>query len=130
MKTISFAGTAGRIAGTTVRGVLWINSQIDWREVGAVVLHGLQVLIVITLLAGRLTRRLWDGLPQMSERLGRWYASRLHRHQATEPVAAAMHPLAELGMKLEQLTCRELRALAGVRRKLPKRELVAMLVAA
>ena len=130
MTTISIAGTAGRIAGTTIRGALWINSQIDWREVGAVLLHGLQLLIVLTLLAGRLTRQLWDRLPAMSAQLGRWYANRINQPPVQPAAPAEVHPLAELGMQLEQLTSRELRALAGVRRKLPKRELVALLVAA
>jgi hypothetical protein len=130
MNTLSIAGAAGRIAGTTIRGALWINSQIDWREVGAVVIHGLQVLIVLVLLAGRQMRRLWDQLPAVSERLGRSYASWLHQPQVLPAPPAEMHPLAELAMQLEQLTSRELRQLAGVRRKLPKRELVALLVAA
>ena len=130
MTTLSLAGTAGRIAGTTIRGALWINAHIDWREVGAVVLHGLQVLIVFVLLAGRLTRRLWDHLPTVSEGLGCWYASLLTQSQAWPAAPAVVHPLAELAMQLEQLTSRELRALAGVRRKLPKRQLVALLVAA
>lgn len=131
-KTISMAGGAGRIVGTTIRGLLWINAQIDWAEACAVALHGLQVLIVLALLAGRMTRHWWDALPGLSERLGCWYAGLV----ASAPpvpvvrISPGVHPLAELGEQLEQLSCRELRELAGVRRKLSKRELVALLVAA
>lgn len=130
--TITMAGAAGRFVGTTICGLRWLNSQIDWAEVLAIILHGLQVLIVLALLAGRLTRRCWDALPGISEQLGRWYA-RLIVRPASVPVVtlpAVVHPLAELGQQLEELSRRELQALAGTRRKVSKRELVMLLVAA
>lgn len=68
---ITTARIAGRIIGTTARHLIALERQIDWAEVGAIVLHGLQVLIVMTLLAGRYTRRAWDALPVLSERLGK-----------------------------------------------------------
>ena len=40
-----------------------------------------------------------------------------------------VHPLAELGQQLEQLSRRELQALAGTRKNTAKRHLVAQLVA-
>ena len=70
----TIAGAAGRITGAAARGLLWAYRTIDWAEVAEIVLHGLQILIVLTLLAGRATRRAWDALPVLSERLGRWYA--------------------------------------------------------
>lgn len=133
MKTSTIAGTAGRIAGTIARGLIWANHQIDWAEVAAIVLQGLQVTIVLLLLAGRWTRRAWDALPALSEQLGRRYARLLMgrpKAVAAMPAPAAIHPLAELGHQLEALSCRELQALAGCRRKLAKRQLVALLVAA
>lgn len=75
MTTTTIAATAGRIADTAARGLLWAYKTIDWSEVGAIVLHGLQVLVVLTLLAGRGARRLWDALPGISERMGQAYAA-------------------------------------------------------
>lgn len=127
------AQISGRLAGTTCRHLLWLNAQIDWAEVGQIVLHGLQVLIVMTLLAGRGTRRLWDQLPVISERLGKAYAGWLVG--TPEPVAAAavampvMHPLVELAEQLEALTVRELQVVTGCRRKLAKRQLIALALA-
>lgn len=129
VNTTTIAGTAGRITGTTIRGLLWANEQIDWAEVRAIVLQGLQVAIVLTLLAGRATRQAWDALPALSAKLGAIYA-RLIVPAATVIKAAPMvHPLAELGQQLEQLSRRELQALAGTRQNTAKRQLVALLVA-
>lgn len=80
------AGDLGRLAGTLVRHLRWLNDQIDWAEVAEIVIHGLKILIVLTLLAGRATRRAWDGLPGLSERLGKAYAALL---VPTAPLAAA-----------------------------------------
>ena len=66
MNTTTIAGTAGRLAGHAARGLIWAYREIDWAEVADVVLHGIKVLIVLTLLAGRLTRRAWDALPVLS----------------------------------------------------------------
>jgi len=71
----SRAAQLGALAGTAVRGLLWINDQIDWAEVAQIVIHGLKVLVVLTLLAGRATRRGWDGLLLASEHLGELYAA-------------------------------------------------------
>lgn len=74
MNATTIAGTAGRLAGTAARHLIWVESQIDWAEVGAILLHGLQVLVVLTLLAGRYARRAWDALVPLSERLGKAYS--------------------------------------------------------
>jgi len=71
------AGDLGRMAGTLVRHLRWLNDQIDWAEVAAIVIHGLKILVVLTLLAGQATRRAWDGLPGLSERIGKAYAALL-----------------------------------------------------
>lgn len=131
---ITAARISGRIAGTTVRHLVWLNDQIDWTEVGAIVLHGLQVLVVLTLLAGRGTRRLWDQLPAFSERMGKAYSRLVVRTTApTEQVTIApqpvMSPLVTMAQELEQLTVRELMAIVGTRRKLAKRQLIEMAVA-
>jgi hypothetical protein len=121
MKTTTIAGIAGRITGTAAAGILWVYRETDWAEVGAVVLHGLQVAIVLTLLAGRYTRRAWDALPGLSEQLGRWYASQL----APLPFTIAAVPArVEIRQQLEAMTCRQLREITGIRRKLAKAKLI------
>lgn len=90
--TITAAGRAGRIAGTAARGLQWACETIDWAEVGQIVLEGLKLLIVLTLLAGRATRRAWDALPVLSEQLGCWWAQALAPAPAVpviqQPIAA------------------------------------------
>lgn len=124
MNTTTLAGAAGRVAGTTVR----VICQIDWAEVAALVLDCLTALAIITLLAGRACRRAWDALPVLGERLGRWYARLLVPAPAV-PAPPTVHPLAALATSLEALTRRELQALAGTRRNLPRRQLVALALA-
>lgn len=97
-----------------------ITRQIDWAEVRATAWHGLQVAIVLTLLAGRMTRRGWDALPVLSERLGKAYTRLLVGPPVTpRPVPA----------DLQALTRRQLQQLTGVRRNLSKRELIALALA-
>jgi hypothetical protein len=121
------AGTAGRITGTAAKGLIWAYRTIDWAEVGAIVLHGLQVLIVLTLLAGRYSRRAWDAVPVLSERLGHWYASLIA--PAPAPTQAPAPTPARQRAELEQLTCRQLMALTNTRRKLAKRHLIELALA-
>lgn len=148
------AAQLGRIAGTTVRGILWAHQQIDWRMVAAVVIDGLKILIVLALLAGRATRRAWDALPGISERIGRAYrrlivTATAAPAPAAEPPAPAPAPqagaqplpapgpaqpapqqLVTRQADLEALTCRQLRQLTGVRKKLAKKQLIAIALAA
>lgn len=118
----TIAGAAGRITGAAARGLLWAYRTIDWAEVAEIVLHGLQILIVLTLLAGRATRRAWDALPVLSERLGRWYARLLVG--APEPCVSSIR------QELEQLSCRQIRQRYGIRRKLAKQQLIELALAA
>lgn len=94
--TTTLAGTAGRILGTAARGLLWAHRTIDWAEVAAIVLQGLQLLIAATLLAGRTTRRAWDALPGISERMGKAYAAWLVPAAPTRAPAPAAPGLAVL----------------------------------
>lgn len=71
------AQIAGRVAGIAYVHTRRTVALIDWAEVAAIVLHGLQVLIALTVLAGQMTRRAWDALPALSEQLGKWYATAL-----------------------------------------------------
>jgi hypothetical protein len=128
MPITTIAGTAGRITGTITRGLIWAHRTINWAEVAAIVLHGLQVLIVLALLAGRATRRLWDALPGWSEQLGQCYRHLLvSRRAPTTP--PAVHPLQALATELEQLSRSDLQRLAGSRRRLAKAQLISMALA-
>lgn len=82
------AGELGFAAGTLVRYLRWLNDQIDWAEVAAIVIHGLKILVVLTLMAGRATRRAWDDLPGFSERLGKAYAALLVPSTPRAPLQA------------------------------------------
>lgn len=136
MNTTTLAGAAGRLAGSTAR----IARQIDWVEVAQIVLHGLQILICVTLLAGRWARRAWDALPVLSEQLGRRYA-RLIVGSAPAPIllpvavalpAPVTAPPITTSRRAEDLALlsnRELRELIGVRRKLSKRQLIELAMA-
>jgi hypothetical protein len=78
MSINTIAGTAGRITGTAAKGLIWAHRTIDWAEVAQIVIEGLKVLVVLTLLAGRATRRqFWDNLPGWSEQVGRLYGQLL-----------------------------------------------------
>lgn len=123
--TTTWAGTAGRLTGAAARGLLWAYRTIDWAEVAAIVLHGLQILIVLALLAGRSTRRAWDALPVLSERLGCWYA-RLLAPTAPTPAPCVI----SIRQELEQLSCRQIRQRYNIRRKLAKRQLIELALAA
>jgi hypothetical protein len=128
MSITTIAGTAGRITGTAARDLIWAHQQIDWAEVAAIVLHGLQILIVLALLAGRAARRAWDALPAWSERLGQ-----LYRHLLAPSTAStappAVHPLQALAAELEQLSRSELQRITGSRRKLAKTQLIGLALA-
>lgn len=121
MSITTIAGTAGRVTGTAIRGILWVHQNTDWAEVRAIVIQGLQVAIVLTLLAGRATRCAWDALPGLSEQLGRWYASKIAPMPfIIAPVVARIN----VRQQLESMTCRQLMELTGIRRKMAKAKLI------
>lgn len=128
--TTTWAGTAGRLTGAAARGLLWAYRTIDWAEVAEIVMHGLQILIVLTLLAGRATRRAWDALPVLSERLGCWYARLLLATTTALPAPAQAACVISIRQELEQLSCRQIRQRYGIRRKLAKRQLIELALAA
>ena len=120
--------------------------MIDWSEARATAIHGLKVAIVITLLAGRATRWVWDSLPEWSESMGRWYSSLVVGNTTLTISAAAptvdtnnlvasettsVQPIATATTftfcpgrsVLLNLSNVQLREIANTRRKLAKREL-------
>jgi hypothetical protein len=148
MSTATLAGTAGRITGAATAGVIWVYKNTDWAAAWAVVLQGLKVAIVLTLLAGRITRRWWDALPGWSEQLGQWYADRITPPDelidltglpwpapiqflpAPAYIPAPVPARVEVRQQLEALTCRQLREITGIRRKMAKRQLIELALAA
>jgi hypothetical protein len=130
MTTTTLAGTAGRITGHAAAGVIWIYRHTDWAEVWETVLQGLKVAIVLTLLAGRATRRAWDALPGWSEQLGQWYAARIAPVALPAFQVAPVPARVEVRQQLEGMTCRQLREITGIRRKVAKRQLIELALAA
>lgn len=123
MNKTSFAAHAGRVAGTVVA----VARQIDWAEVGQIVVHGLIACAVAVYVAGEMSGR-W--LHCLNDRLAQVLAGTSAMPIPARPVAAPItHPLAELAAELEQLTVQQLRTITGIRRKLAKRELVAWALA-
>jgi hypothetical protein len=100
--------------------------------VAAVVIDCLKALAVLCWLVAVEGRRL---LISASADLGRRYAAALAPAPSPSLVASApsappiAHPLALVAASLEALTCKELRALTGTRRKLSKASLVALALA-
>jgi hypothetical protein len=96
MTTTTWAGTAGRFTGTAYRRLVWIESQIDWAEVGQIVWHRLLALLVFTYLAGEFTGR-WlhrtnDQLARLWVRL--WVPGPVARPATVEEITVALLPAA------------------------------------
>jgi hypothetical protein len=114
----------GRILWPVIHFTVATLRLIDWRIVAAVVIDCLKVLAVAAYVAAVMARR---GLIAASAALGRRYAATV---APAAPIApAAYHPAAMIAGELSALTCAQLRALTGCRRKLPKAQLIALAVA-
>lgn len=133
MKTTTFAATAGRIAGLGYAHARNIAAQINWVEVGAIVVYGIKVLIALTILAGQQTRKAWDALPGLSEQFGKRFATFVAPIETPAGITAniqpEINPLATLAEELQYLTVKELQALVGTKRKMRKAELVNLALA-
>ena len=116
----------GRILWPAIHFTVATLRLIDWRIVAAVVIDCLKVLAVAAYVAAVMARR---ALIDASAALGRRYSA------AVVPIAPAVvappisHPAAVIAADLGALTCAQLRALTGCRRKLPKAQLIALAVA-
>jgi hypothetical protein len=107
----------------------WFFANVDWRLVAAVVFDCLKVLAVATYVAAVISRRF---LISASETLGRCYSAAVVPAALIAPAAMvppACHPAAELAAELAGLTCAQLRAITGIRRKLRKSDLIALAIA-
>ena len=115
----------GRILWPVIRFTIATLRLIDWRFVAAVVFDCLKVLAVAAYVAAVMARR---GLIALSAAMGRRYAATV---APAAPIApAAYHPAAVIAADLGALTCAQLRALTGCRRRLPKAQLIALAIAA
>ena len=133
---IRFAYKAGRLTGrllwpaihATGDAIRWAARHIDWRMVATVVIEGLVAIAVGLWLATVWAHRTTITL---SERLGQCYAALLTKPQtvAAVTIAPMVHPMAELAVELEAMTCNQLRDLIGTRKKVRKAQLIAWALA-
>jgi hypothetical protein len=130
-RAIRGAYAAGRFVGRLLWPAIYFTSAtlrlINWRIVAAVVFDCLKVLAVAAYVAAVMARR---GLIDASAAMGRRYSA------AVAPIAPAVvappisHPAALIAGELSTLTCAQLRALTGCRRKICKADLIALVIAA
>lgn len=115
----------GRIAWPVIHWTAAVVRLIDWRIVAAVVFDCLKVLAVAAYVAAVMARR---ALINTSAAMGRRYSAAV---APAAPIApAAYHPAAMIAGELGALTCAQLRALTGCRRKIRKADLIALAIAA
>ena len=130
--------SAGRFCGRLLWPVIhalvaagrWFFANVDWRLVAAVVIDCLKVLAVAAYVAAVMSRRL---LISASEALGRRYSAAVVPAAPVGAVAVVppmCHPAADLAADLAALTCAQLRAMTGVRRKIRKADLIVLAIAA
>lgn len=109
----------------TARAGRWFFANVDWRLVAVVVFDCAKVLAVAAYVAAVMARR---GLIDASAAMGRRYAATVA--PAVPHAPAAYHPAAMIAGELSTLTCAQLRALTGCRRKIRKADLIALAIAA
>jgi hypothetical protein len=116
----------GRIAWPVIHFTIAVVRLIDWRFVAAVVFDCLKLLAVAAYVAAVMARR---GLIDASAALGRCYSAVVAPIAPAAVVPPTCHPAADLAADLAGLTCAQLRAITGVRRKLRKSDLIALAIA-
>ena len=114
----------GRLLWPAIYWIAAVCKLIDWRFVALVVIDCLKVLIAFSV---TLTRMALPALIKGSAAMGRAYAAMVVAKPA--PSTPAINPLAAMAEELEALTCKQLQALIGTKRKCRKSELVAMALA-
>ena len=115
----------GRIAWPVIHWTIATLRLIDWQTVAAVVFDCLKVLAVAAYVAAVMARR---GLINASAAMGRRYSAAVVPSAPAAP--AAYHPAAIIAGELSALTCAQLRALTGCRRKIRKADLIALAITA
>jgi hypothetical protein len=117
----------GRIAWPVIHWTIATLRLIDWRLVAAVVFDCLRVLAIAAYVAAVMARR---ALIDASAALGRRYAAAVAPIAPAAVVPPISHPAAVIAADMAALTCAQLRALTGCRRKIRKAELIALAIAA
>jgi hypothetical protein len=117
----------GRIAWPVIHFTVATLRLIDWRTVAAVVFDCAKVLAIAAYVAAVMARR---GLIDASAAMGRRYSAAVAPIAPAVVVPAAYHPAAVIAADLGALTCAQLRALTGCRRKIRKADLIALAIAA
>jgi hypothetical protein len=120
----------GRIAWPVIHWTIATLRLIDWHIVAAVVFDCLKVLAVAAYVAAVMARRI---LIDASAALGRRYSAAMVPIAPAAPAAVVppmSHPAAVIAADLSALTCAQLRALTGCRRKIRKADLIALAIAA
>ena len=120
----------GRIAWPVIHWTAAVVRLIDWRTVAAVVFDCAKVLAVTAYVAAVMARR---GLIAFSAAMGRRYAAAVVPAAPIAPAVVAPpipHPAAVIAADMSALTCAQLRALTGCRRKICKADLIALAIAA
>lgn len=123
-------------AGLAILAAITWEHRAQIRSAIVSVIAALVVATEATYRAGRYARRLWCQLLDLSERMGRWYASRIAPEPTPAPapeptpVPAPAPAPAPAVPDLSKLSTRQLRELLGVARHLSKRDLLAMALAA
>jgi hypothetical protein len=133
----TLAAHCGRAAGIAWRHTAQTLRLIDWREVCAIVWHGLVVLAVLTWHAGFETGA---AVHRANDRMAAlWRHLWVPAVESTAEAAAApprvacatptVHPLAVVAAELAELTNRELRAVAGIAARRSKHQLIGVICA-
>lgn len=105
--------------------------------------HPIEVLLVVALLALEAAVTVAAALVALVLTAARWKPTASPTQVKADPPAGEqespergmpaqaplVHPLASLATDLQALSCRQLMALAGTRRKLPKQQLIGMVAA-
>jgi hypothetical protein len=117
----------GRIAWPVIHWTAATLRLIDWRFVAAVVFDCLKALAVAAYVAAVMARRF---LIHASAALGRRYSAAVAPIAPVAVVPPISHPAAMIAGELSTLTCAQLRALTGCRRKIRKADLIALAIAA
>ena len=122
---------AGRFVGRLLWPVIhWtaaVVRLIDWRTVAAVVFDCAKVLAIAAYVAAVMARR---ALIDASAAMGRRYSAAIAPSAPAIVAPPISHPAAVIAGELSTLTCAQLRALTGCRRKIRKADLIALAIAA
>lgn len=113
--TTTIPARLGFAAGVTVRETRRIWALIDWREVAAIVVHGLIVLAVAVYVAGEFTGR---ALHRLNDRLAAFWSALLVPAAEQPQTAPAARPVnAAVLLHLDGMSQRQISQILGISRR-------------